>query len=235
MPSHEDLGRTEERERGMSGSLAANVARSTSQTSERLTSLATIGGVGFVVGILALHVLDRMDPIREIISAYGAGPYWYLLTGAFVAWSIGYVSLAIALRAAVAPARGLSAAIVLLFVAAGAMFVNSIIPCDPGCGNTTALGTLHSVLSFPFFLGTIAAMLLLLVPFRNDPSWRPIYRISLVLCVYAVVTTVALFAVRASGLPFFGLAQRLIVIGLVGWYLITVRQLRKIVEPLRNS
>jgi hypothetical protein len=142
---------------------------------------------------------------------------------------VGFVALAFGLRE-VQRSRGLAAARTILVIGAAAMAVNAIIPCDASCANTTLQGTLHSVISFPFFLGTIAAMLLLLVPFRNDPNWRAVYRISAALGIYAVVMTIALFAVRASGLPLFGLAQRLIVIGLVGWYLVTVGQLRKVVE-----
>ena len=189
--------------------------------------VAAIGGAIFVLGILALHVIERdLDPVNEIISAYGAGSHWYILTASFFAFSIGYVALSFGLGTTVAPSRGLTAARALLLLAAAAMFANGIIPCDAACGNTTLQGTLHSVLSFPFFLGTIAAMFLLIGPFGNDARWRPIRRTVIAIAVYALVTTLMLFAWRAAGIASWGLVQRLIVIGIVAFYAISTNQLR---------
>ena len=199
-----------------------------------LGALALVGGAIFVVGILALHLLDReLDPVTELISAYGAGPHWYVLTVSFFAWSVGYLALSVGLGKTVAPARGSTAARMLLFVAASAMFANGIIPCDPGCSNTTFLGALHSVLSFPFFLGTIAAMLLLIGPFGADPRWRTMRRITIALAVYATITMLMLFAWRASGIASWGLVQRLNVLGLVTWYLLTADHLRSVLAQRR--
>jgi cytochrome c oxidase assembly factor CtaG len=108
------------------------------------------------------------------------------------------------------------------------MAANAIIPCDAGCGNTTLQGTLHSILSFPFFLGSIAVMYLLIGPFANDQRWRPLRRAVLVIAVYASVTMLALFAWRAAGIASWGMVQRLNVIGLLAFYALVANQLRSL-------
>jgi hypothetical protein len=77
-------------------SISVAIAGLSSTTARRgwLGALGLVGGAIFVVGILALHLLDRdLDPVTELISAYSAGPHWSVLTVSFFAWSVGYLAL----------------------------------------------------------------------------------------------------------------------------------------------
>ncbi len=151
-----------------------------------------------------------------------------VLTSAFLAYSAAYVALVFGLRATLAPSRRSFWALAMLSLACLTIFVNAIVPCEPGCGNTTVLGVIHNVVSFPFFLGTLIAMLLLIEPFQRDIRWRAISRTTAAITVASVVGMLALFIVRGTQLPLTGIVQRLDVIGIVAWFLITVNHMRGI-------
>lgn len=206
----------------------ADMARS-SQRVRWLTSIAGAGALYFVIAILALHGLVRdHDPVTQMMSEYALSPFGYLQATGFIAWGAGYVALAFGLRAKLLPSRRSVAASVVLAIAGLSMFLNGIIPCDPGCGNTTPLGILHSVLSFPFFIGSLIAILLLLAPFESDQRWRPVHRAAVVIAAFTVVAFVVFFAQRAAQVPLTGVTQRLVVTSLLVWFLFVVNHLRTV-------
>jgi len=201
-----------------------------------LPRIAGAGAIYFLIAILALHVLVRdHDPITQMMSEYALSPFGYLLSTAFLAWGVGYMALAQGLRARLTSSPRSVAASVVLAIAGLSMFLNGIIPCDPGCGNTTPLGIVHSVLSFPFFFGSLVAILLLLAPFEGDPRWRPVHRAASVIAACTVVAFVVFFAQRAAQLPLTGVTQRLVTMSLLVWFLFVVNHLRTIATGPRRE
>jgi hypothetical protein len=118
-----------------------------------LALIAIGGGLCFAIAILALHILPTgINSATQLISDYANGSFAYLQALAFMAWGIGWFALAIGLDQQLIRSRRAMVAQVLSGIGAAAI-INAIIPCDPGCANTTTMGMLHSVLAFPFFFG----------------------------------------------------------------------------------
>lgn len=64
----------------------------------RRTRLAITGAAVFVSLLLALHVLrPDVDPTWTVISAYGLGSKWWLMSAAFAAMAAGCAALAVQL------------------------------------------------------------------------------------------------------------------------------------------
>jgi hypothetical protein len=124
----------------------------------------------------------------------------------------------------------LTTARALLFAAASAMFANGIIPCDPAAPTRPSAERCTPCCRSRSSSGR---SLLLIGPFGADPRWRTIRRITIALAVYATITMLILFAWHASGIASWGLVQRLNLLGLVTWYLLTANHLRSVLAQRR--
>jgi len=193
-----------------------------------LALIAIGGGLCFTIALLALHVLPTgINPVTQLISDYANGSFAYLQALAFIAWGIGWFALAVGLHEVIRSGRAVFAQ-VLFGIGALAISVNAIIPCDPGCANTTAAGMLHSVLAFPFFFGVLGGILLLDKPFKQDPRWQSFQPMSFIVSVVLVVAVIAFFVIRATNLPFSGIGQRVDLAVIMLWFLLTANQLRSL-------
>jgi hypothetical protein len=166
--------------------------------------------------------------MTPLVSDYANSPFAFLQASAFLVWSIGWLALAIGLYWEMMPSPSAVFSQVLFGIAAIAIFVNGIIPCDAGCTKTTTAGVIHSVLAFPFFFGTLGGILLLGGPFKQDSKWQSIQTVASAISAFLVVATTAFFVIRATNLPFFGFGQRVCLAFILLWYLLTANRLRSI-------
>ena len=113
----------------------------------RRTRLAITGAAVFVSLLLALHVLrPDVDPTWTVISAYGLGSKWWLMSAAFAAMAAGCAALAVQLSPDVRSRVGWIGW-TLLIISAGGFALAAVFPTDPisGAVTRTLSGRLHEV------------------------------------------------------------------------------------------
>lgn len=163
---------------------------------------------------------DGVDPVAEPVSALSAGPGGWVQQLSFVLLGVLTMAHAVGLHLGMRPSRGGAAAPALLFVVGVAAVLAAAFPITraaDGTLNPPSVG--HGVAGTVFFLGTPVALLLLARRMRHDERWRSLAR---PLTVGAGSLLVAALVVRVLTLPdvgpleeYFGLVQRLLVLGLL--------------------
>lgn len=202
----------------------------------RARVLALIAMVGVVVYAAVDVVLQLLPPhysaISDAESNLGVGPFGWVMSLNFLGRAVTSIALAGALLRSVRPSirrnLGLS-----LFVAAGlCSAVLAFFPTDiaaaggVGVTPTTAQGAVHLGAASTGFVLALVACWLLTADLRDHAirpaSLRPIavfLGIASVGLVFLVVTVVALPSVL-------GLAERICLVGILGWVFATARHLR---------
>jgi hypothetical protein len=121
-------------------------------TMQSVANVGFAGAVTFFLLLVLLHFLKpENDPSWRMISEYEIGRYGWLMRLAFFCWSIGFVSLAVALwqRASVL-AEGLLAIVAISLVGAGIFAAD---PITMHRDSQTRAGKLHSLFGVLAVLG----------------------------------------------------------------------------------
>jgi hypothetical protein len=195
----------------------------------QLVILATVAALGtgyFVVVIAALHFLrPDINPVERPTSEYAIGPFGYLMTSAFISLSLGTWALVVGLHRDLSGSGRYRVGLGFLGVWGIGLLVAATFPIDVEEAPSTLAGTIHRINGPLTFLSMVVGTNLVSRGFKHDVRWRPIYWFAAALALLMIAEFVAsgLTAARGSGA---GIAQRVVLVTLATWFLITAARLR---------
>lgn len=172
------------------------------------------------IAILAVfHILQPgVDPLTQPTSHYVHGTAGFAALIGTVAAGLGALCLVLALRPA-RTGRRAGVGLALLAVFGIAKVVQAFFPIDPAEAEATTAGAVHNVLGNVAFF-TLPVAVVLLGGLVAALTGR---RVSSVLALVVVVTTVGVLVASAAGA--FGLAQRVYLLAAAVWMLATALSL----------
>jgi hypothetical protein len=193
----------------------------------RMTAIIAIFLEGcFALAVIGLHFLrPDYDPSRRFISEYAVGPYGVVMRLAFFCLSAGSLALVISLYISIPRSARSYTALILLFSWSICVFVAGIFPTDLVGSAETSSGNIHDQASLIGFVSIVLASFFLL-RFRKDEKWKKYHRSSLLLSVIILVTFLAFMASIIMEFTFIGLIQRLFIILVLSWLIITARRIQ---------
>ncbi|MCL5996958.1 MAG: DUF998 domain-containing protein [Chloroflexi bacterium] len=202
-----------------------------------------LGAVIYVVtvilgGVLRPEYSHVSQPISELVAA--SAPNRSLLSSLFIVYNvlIGTFGVGLFLNAK-AGSRGrklgMAGALALVAVGLAGMLLELFFPQDPGGARapTTTTGTMHIVVAGIAALGTMLAVLLLALWFRNDPRMKRYVAYSLI-TVSVILVSGGLGASAASGSggsPVFGLVERITIGAFIQWLFVVGLKMYSAVTP----
>ena len=197
-----------------------------------LATFAVVGIVYFFAAVTVEELLRPLyDPIQRTISELAVGPLGYLQTSAFVVLGLSLLALQHALYRRLRHTVVSRIALILLGLCGVFSFVAAAFPTDLRGAVVTAAGTIHDLVASFGYAGLIIAMILLSLHFRRDPHWRPFFRPSSGLAALGVATSIFMGATSNTDLS--GLSQRVMVVPLLVWVVLTSLHVRSL--PRRTA
>ena len=194
-------------------------------------SFATVAIGCFVYAVIAvclMHVL-RPDyvPAKSMISAYGVGPYGWIMTTAFLAAGAGCLMLVLGLARTGPRSNTARFAMFLIAIASIGLVVSAEFPMDV-TGPATRTGDIHDISFLVNIVSLFLAALFLAAAFGTDARWRRYQRGAVVLAALLIVGFVLQFlTLRIRGLPY-GFANRLFAGLVITWLLTNAVWLRRV-------
>ncbi|UAJ79274.1 DUF998 domain-containing protein [Leifsonia sp. ZF2019] len=186
-------------------------------------TLVALAGVSVTLGaLIVLHVAPSgLAPLRDPVSAYGISRHSALYRVQTLGTAVAAAALAIAFAATDLPAT--LPAIVALIVLAVARAVISWAPMDaPGTARTST-GRLHDVLAFGAFAAASVGGFMTAIAFGATSGLSAAAAASSALgwlmTAASVLTIVSAATPALRGV--FGLAERLIYVGMIAWLALT--------------
>jgi hypothetical protein len=205
-------------------------AKGTSRRARVITSclagVTVLGVLYFFAAVSAEEALRPMyDPVQRTISELAVGRYDFLQISAFVALGLSLLALPAGLwrrlRSTLVSRLGLC----LIALGGVASFVAAAFPTDL---RNAAVATVSGG-----YACLITAMLLLSLQFRGDLRWRPIHLPASGLTLAGIAALLSLAAVGNSDIT--GLVQRLMVVPLLTWVMLTGVQAMRISAAARRE
>jgi hypothetical membrane protein len=201
----------------------------------RLATAAMIGVVLYVVVDVVLQLLPpHYNPISEAESNLAVGPFGWIMNLNFLARAaLSGCAIAALVRVGV-PTRLRNVGL-LLFGFAGfcsaalAFFATDVAPAgEHGVGTTTITGAIHLALATGGFVAALAAFVLLTLWMRNIAELRSGYRQARFFLLVAVVGILSLAATIMFAPQLLGLAERVCLVGILGWAFVASAAVRRI-------
>lgn len=190
-----------------------------------LATFTVIGILYFFAAVTAEELLRPLyDPIQRTISELAVGPFGFLQTSAFVALGLSLLALQHALHRRLRHSLFSRVALVLLGLCGVASFLAAAFPTDLRGAVVTVAGTIHESVAGFGYAGLIIAMILLTLHFRREPRWRSFITPSSSLSVLGVGTSIFMGATSNTDLS--GLSQRVMVVPLLVWVVLTSLRVR---------
>ena len=180
----------------------------------------------FAFAVIVLHFLRTdYNPLQRFISEYAVGPYSIVMRLAFFCLSAGSLALVIALYTGISGSARSYAALILILMWSICVFIAGIFPTDLIGSAETSSGSIHDKASLIGFVSIMLASFFLL-RFRRDERWRKHYRSSLLLSVIIMLAFLAFMVSIIMQFTFIGLVQRLFIMLVLSWLVITARRIQ---------
>jgi hypothetical protein len=187
-----------------------------------LCILALAGVLTTVATLAALHLVPTgLSPLRDPVSAYGISRHGALYRAQTLGTAVAAAALAVAL-----PAAGITSsvpAVVALVVLALARGVISWVPMDAEGASRTSTGRRHDWLAYAAFAAASVGGFMVAIAFAStgvlDPAAAGASILGWVMTIAGAVTILASFV--ATLRPIFGLAERVIYLGMLTWLALT--------------
>ena len=175
-------------------------------------------GAAYALGIWASLIVMRpdMNPLSHFLSEYVHGPYGILMASTFVVLGFAWAMLAVGLFRTTMPAGRSWFGLSVLALGSVLTFGMGIFPTDAAGDAQSMAGTLHGLLAKLFFVSICPGILALTVAWRHDQAWSSLVRSGLVL---AGIALAGLLFLVASPPELTGLAQRITLVGVLGWHM----------------
>ena len=201
-------------------------------TTKQLSVVAFIFIIYFAAIIVILHFLrPDVNPAASPTSEYAVGRYGFLMSSAFVSMSIATFSLLIGLNRVIYKSAPYRAGRVLFVIWGLGLFIALSFPINPQGTELTTKNLIHRINGPIAFLCLSVAVLLFAISFKRDESWRPIYAAALTLALLMLVLFVAIGIAVANNAGVEGLLQRIFLLLLITWFILTSTYLRSHVAP----
>ena len=185
-----------------------------------LATLASLGVLYFFAAVTAEEALRPMyNPVQRTISELAVGHFGGLQVSAFVVLGVSLLALPAGLWQRVRASVLSRAGIALIATAGVASFVAAAFPTDLAGGAVTVAGEVHGITAGVGYGCLVTAMLLLSLHFRRDRAWRSFGLLSAILTATGVAALLVM-AVEGNG-DLAGLVQRLMVVPLLSWVMLT--------------
>jgi hypothetical membrane protein len=192
-----------------------------------LATFAVVGIVYFFAAVTTEEILRPLyDPVQRTISELAVGPLGYLQTSAFVVLGLSLLALQHALYRRLNHSVLTRVALILIGLCGVFSFLAAAFPTDLKGAVVTVGGTIHDLVASFGYAGLVIAMILLSLHFRRDPYWRSFFRPSSSLAVLGVATTIFMGATSNTDLS--GLSQRVMVVPLLVWVVLTSLHVRSL-------
>jgi Protein of unknown function (DUF998) len=180
-----------------------------------------VAPVLFTATFLAQEALrrDEFNPVAEPVSALEAGPNGWVQRLNFLVFGLLTMAHAVGLHRGMRPARGGWVGPALLFLTGMGALVSAAVPWREDAAGVAYAPVGHIVGGMIFFLGSPAALIVLSLRMRHDPSWRGLAAYTLgsglVLLALAVVGMVFVRPDTAPLHAWAGLHQRIMVVAVL--------------------
>jgi hypothetical protein len=196
-------------------------------TTRQLSVVALIFIIYFAAIIIILHFLrPDVNPAGSPTSEYAVGPYGFLMSSAFVSMSIATFSLLVGLNRAIYKSAPYRAARVLFVIWGLGLFIALFFPINPDGTELTTKNLIHRINGPIIFFCVSVAVLLFAISFKRDERWRPIYAAAFTLALLMLVLFVAVGIAVANKAGVEGLLQRIFLLLLITWFILTSTFLR---------
>ncbi len=191
------------------------------------TTVALVGAVSclvLIVALVAIHLMPTaLSPIADPVSAYA-------LTRARAGYALAAVAAAVtggACALLMTSFPGTRAAVLLLWIFSGARLIIPLFPMDPAGAARTGRGRMHNLLAITAFATVTAAAFVAAGPLAAAGR-TGLAAGTTVAAIVMAIGSVGVIAASASPSVrrVFGLVERLIYLGFVGWFaLLTITAL----------
>lgn len=192
-----------------------------------LLGRVAVGGLAyFVCAIVLLHLLrPDVNPMARVTSEYAVGPYGFVMTSAYIVFSLALLALALGLARSLSISGSATAGIALLGLAAAGTATAALFPVDVGAPRPiTTEGWVHRIAAIVAFASMTTGPLLLARPFRRDPGWTDLAWLGAVAGAVGLVGLVAIqLFLLERGLA--GAAQRVVLALVITWMLTSAGRL----------
>jgi hypothetical protein len=185
----------------------------------------------FATLIIVLHfVRPDLDPLQRPTSEYSVGKYGYLMTVAFFCMSTASFALVIALNKTNAGRARFGFGLVLLTMWAVAVLIGMIFPIDPEGAQPTTAGKIHKSNGAVGFFCLALGLLLISWRFKYDENMRSLHPVALILSLITVLIFISVGISFRMEFGFTGLLQRIYLIIVIIWFLLTLSRLYRTVK-----
>jgi len=195
-----------------------------------VTALATFTVLGILYFFAAVTTEELLrplyDPVQRTISELAVGPFGFLQTSAFVVLGLSLLALQHGLARSVRRSALSQVAFVLIALCGVAAFLAAAFPTNLKGAVVTVAGQIHESAADFGYAGLIVAIILLTVHFRRDERWRAHFGASFSLAVLGAGSSIFMGATSGSDLS--GLSQRLMVVPLLLWVVLTALRMRSL-------
>ena len=190
-----------------------------------------VGILYFFAAVTTEELLRPLyNPVQRTISELAVGPFGFLQTSAFIVLGLSLLALQHALARHLRHTVLSRIALVLLALCGVASFVAAAFPTNLKGAVATVAGEIHESVAGFGYAGLIIAIILLSVHFRRDERWRTFFAASSSLAVIGAGSSIFMGATSNTDLS--GLSQRVMVIPLLLWVVLTALRLRSLpLEP----
>jgi hypothetical protein len=186
------------------------------------TVLTTVGVSVLIVALVWAHLTPTgLNPLRDPVSRYGITSTRRLYATAAFAAAVAAIGAIIVLTSALDTPALVTSVFLAIFAAARALI--PFVPMDAPDAAPTATGRIHNVLAFAAFASiTIAAFLAGGIlhdgGFSTAATWSTVTAVVMALGSVGVLASRFIPALHRT----FGLWERLIYLGFIGWFCVIV-------------
>jgi hypothetical membrane protein len=193
---------------------------------ESLAIVTESGCALFIVIMTAFHFIQpELNPVERFGSEYALGRLGWIMNVAFLSLALGLAAFAAALGRALRPAARSRVGQVLFAIAALGILGSGLFNADPNGEAESWHGIGHAMAGLVAFLSMLPAMVVVSRRLHRANALADGYRVLRLLAWVDVALFLAmLFLFGPLGLA--GLGQRIFLIGLFAWLLITAEGLR---------
>jgi hypothetical protein len=185
-----------------------------------LATLASLGVLYFFAAVTTEEALRPMyDPVQRTISELAVGRLGGIQVSAFVVLGLSLLALPAGLWHRVRRSVLSRAGIALIATAGVASFIAAAFPTDLQGAAVTVAGEVHGITAGVGYGCLVTGMALLTLHFRRDHAWHSFGLLSAILTAAGVSALLAM-AIEGSG-DVAGLVQRLMVVPLLSWVMLT--------------
>jgi hypothetical protein len=196
-----------------------------------LMFISLTGIIIFAILIIILHFLrPDLDPLQRPTSEYAVGNYGYLMTVAFFCMSMASFALVMSLNKTMHGRAKSGIGLVLLTIWAFAVLIAMLFPIDPEGALPTTTGKIHKTNGPVGFLCLALGVLLVSSRFKHDENMRSLHPITIILSLLMLLIFLSVGLSFRMELGFIGLLQRIYLIIVIIWFLLTLSRLYRTVR-----